>query len=256
MNLRSNKMKKSAAFVAVRNERKRDSQGNLNLDPFWTKPYAGRALIREVLERPTLSLPFDRSMNFIEPSCGEGHLAEAVKPYFGGGCVSAIDIEDYGYEGQTEKRDFLIPVESPPQADWIIMNPPFTRAEAFLECAIDQGYARKGIAAILRLSFAEGARRFFELFEREPYVCAVFAKRTDMEKLRVRRRNPNGGQICYGWWVWNLETPTARDECRLIRINPRAQEWYERYGDYPEDKERGDLFEGTEIACLDEGDVR
>src|SRR5262249_15486403 len=76
------------AIMASRKEPK-DS-----LDPFWTPPWATRALVERVL--PVLGIaPSDLAgMSAWEHACGEGHMAEPLAEYFGR--VIASDVHNYG----------------------------------------------------------------------------------------------------------------------------------------------------------------
>ena len=67
------------------------------LDDFPTPPWATRALVEHVLDKPALA-----SMSCLEPACGRGHVAMTLAECFGS--VSSSDVFDYGF---SEVADFL-----------------------------------------------------------------------------------------------------------------------------------------------------
>lgn len=173
------------------------------LDPYWTPPWAGRALFARVL--PALGIRGLASL--WEPACGAGHLAEVAREYVP--VVHASDIADYGYG---EVADFLAcgPAEAP-IADWIVTNPPFSRALDFALHALD--LAGEGVALFVRSQWAaEGAERYRRLFAPHPPTCiAFFAERVP---LAYRRWDPDiSTATAYCWLVWQRARP------------PRAPMW-------------------------------
>src|SRR5271166_7146020 len=102
----------SRTIMASRREPKRSRQ------MFPTPPWATRALMECVL--PHLGIDPYRLGSVWEPACGEGHMAEVLKEYFGAVYVS--DKYKYGYESL--RTDFLR-CEWPVDADWLVTNPPF-----------------------------------------------------------------------------------------------------------------------------------
>lgn len=195
-----------------------------SFDPYATPRFASRILHRLVLTRPTLSLPYNERMNMIEPSCGNGQIVEALTPFFHS--VIAHDVIDWGYKGMSERRDFMIKGRKNPSADWLITNPPYSILDDFMENALTEGYARKGVAMILRLATAEGQKRYKKIWSKyPPAVCAVFSKRVLMKEFGFIEgggvaEEIKGGQskIAYAWWVWDMENPTPKDDSRMIWI--------------------------------------
>lgn len=97
----------------------------------------------------------------LEPSCGEGHISEALKTY--GYDVTSRDLVDRGYGGVA---NFL----SADNTEWhgdIVTNPPYKYAKEFVEKALQIIPIGHKVAMFLKLTFLEGkARR--ELFETAP----------------------------------------------------------------------------------------
>lgn len=173
-----------------------------SLDFFPTPPWATRALLDCVI-RDACGIAW-------EPAAGAGHMAEVLRERFE--VVHASDVFDYGrgyavgsFVGAGPDR------AAPPQrADWIVTNPPFNLALEFAERAIED--ARRGVALLVRSTWAEGGARYARLFrDRPPAIVAQFAERVPMVKGRW---DPKASTATgYAWFVWDraasLAGPTA-----------------------------------------------
>jgi hypothetical protein len=85
-----------------------------SLDDFPTPPWATRALVEHVLDKPALA-----SMSCLEPACGRGHMSVTLAECFGS--VTSSDVFDYGFG---EAADFLTTEYQDDSFDWAITNPP------------------------------------------------------------------------------------------------------------------------------------
>lgn len=120
------------------------------LEAWQTAPWAAAAILKaELLTRRVL-----------DPCVGTGTLAEAAtaERYE----VFSTDIQNWGYPGQDADADFLAPDYALPPG-WagddftVFMNPPFSKACAFVDKARELG-ARKTIC-FQRYAFYEGGDR-------------------------------------------------------------------------------------------------
>lgn len=206
-----------------------------SLDYFPTPPFATRALC-EFLSRGAPSLPLD-DMRVWEPACGEMHMAKPLGEYFGD--VRASDVHRYG---DHEVMDFLFFGDREPATDWIITNPPFKLADAFIKTALT--VAKGGVAMLLRGAFLEGQDRYAQLFSTTPpdYVLQ-FVERVAMLEGRLVRigeidpfAEKPGTKVStatsYCWFVW-LGGGTEWRDTRLRWIAP-CRHRLEQPGDYPE----------------------
>lgn len=187
-----------------------------SLDFFPTPAWATRALCEVLIDRlGELRGPV------WEPACGDGSMARPLGEYFS--TVHASDVHEYGFG---EVRDFLIPMEGEPDANWIITNPPFRLAEQFVERALSVAWT--GCAMLVRTSFLEGVGRHERLFRsRPPAYVLQFAERVPMFKGRL---DPTGSTATsYCWIVWVSGYPGT--EMHWIAPCRRS---LERPGDYPE----------------------
>jgi hypothetical protein len=167
-----------------------------SLDFFPTPPWATRALLTHVWARlgnPAYTTAW-------EPACGEGHISEVLREYFGSDRVVATDIFDYGHG--PGGNDFLNPATIIPgrERDWIITNPPFgEKSEAFVLRAVE--LAQVGVAMFVRLQWLETIGRYERIFrDKPPTLIAFFAERVNLCKGRW---DPDGGTAtAYIWLVW------------------------------------------------------
>jgi hypothetical protein len=190
------------------------------LDFFPTPPWATRALLEHV--RCQWS---DASV--WEPAAGEGHMAEVLRE----SCwrVHASDIHDYGRGYAIGDFTGGLPrAECPFRPDWVITNPPFNEAQAFLDRAL--GEARDGVAMLLRLVWLEGGDRWRGVFRaRRPASIHVFAERVPMAKGRW---DPDGSTAtAYAWFVWRCNGTNLTE---LTWIPPGQREALTR----PDDRRR------------------
>lgn len=130
-----------------------------------------------------------------EPACGEGHMAVALSEYFP--IVHASDIHDHGYG---DVRDFLLSEDHPADVDWVVSNPPFEHAAAFIEKGMH--VARRGVAMLLRIAFLEGTERYPLLYEgnNRLAVVAVFSERLPMV---LGCYDPDASSaVCMAWFFF------------------------------------------------------
>tara|TARA_R110002020_G_scaffold185004_3_gene382484 strand:+ start:1408 stop:2232 length:825 start_codon:yes stop_codon:yes gene_type:complete len=173
-----------------------------SLDFFPTPPWATRALFVFVLGRRG----FER-LTVEEPCCGEGHMAYALKDFFGE--VRSSDVFPYGFG---DVRDYLEPaawqgVDTP---DWTVMNPPFAeKSLAFMAQALAR--SRVGVAAFVRSTQTEGIRRYEQIFSRfRPAIIAQFVERVPLHRGRWI---PDGDTMtAYCWIVWRIDQPATRTD--------------------------------------------
>lgn len=137
----------------------------------------------------------------------EGFDRRIWEPCVGLGHISGV-LEKHGYEVRksdiidrigNEELDFLSCAE-----EWdgdIVTNPPYSKAQRFVEKALDCVEEGRKVAMLLKLTFLEGQERR-KLFERTPPSRIwVFSKRVSCAKNGDFERYGNGA-VCYAWFVW------------------------------------------------------
>ena len=174
-------------------------------DDFPTPPWATRALLKHVISGQDLG-----NMSCLEPACGRGYMSRPLSEQFGQ--VVSADMIDYGFG---EVRDFLTYPYLAGSHDWVITNPPFNRAQDFIDRAMS--IAKCGVAILARTVFLESIGRYEGLFKNNPPTYfAQFTERVPMVKGRLDQKASTA--TGYGWFVWVKED--VRDVTRLVWIPP------------------------------------
>jgi len=147
-------------------------------------------------------LPLEAGDTALEPSAGGGAFVDALEAH--GAVVEAVDIEPAPREprlfgpppASIVRGDFLAgwTPDSPPR--WVIGNPPYREAEAFVRRSLD--VTGRHVVFLLRLAFLEGALR------------AALWRETPLRKVWVLTERPSftgGGtdSAAYGWFWWDRE---------------------------------------------------
>ena len=138
--------------------------------------------------------------NILENSCGEGHIAKALKEHYPNNKIIATDKVYRGYgEGNL---DFLA-IDYPyiNDIDTIIMNPPFKYIEGFVNKSLR--IAKKKVILFARMQFLESQTRYENIFEQHKpnriyiYVDRVAcAKNGDFEQAL-------SSNMAFAWFVWD-----------------------------------------------------
>jgi len=186
-----------AASRAVMAQRHEPSD---SLDFFPTPPWATRALCVHVFAHLALQ-PLMERCAFCDPACGEGHMVEVLREFFGGGGWGS-DIFDYGHGYPV--ADFLgtgTLFGAPGDGIWphfIVTNPPFKPSADFALRAL---MLAPVVALLLRTVWVEGGERYHALFrDCPPTLFAPFVERVPIVKGRW---DPEAGTAtAYAWFVW------------------------------------------------------
>lgn len=162
------------------------------LDFFPTPPWGARAVC-EIIQRFE-PVPLTQ-LHAHEPACGEGHIAEPLREYFG--CVSAADINDYGKGYLT--GDFLAS-DVRGGCDWIVTNPPFLKAAEFVRVGLQN--ARRGVAILARATFLESASRYEMLFA-SPECLTVYSPFCERIAMQLGSWDPKlSSATAYAWFIF------------------------------------------------------
>jgi hypothetical protein len=184
------------AFVSSTAVMQRRVEPPDSLEFFPTPPWATRAWAHHVL--PWLD---DREgLTAWDPCCGEGHMALALADYFAE--VEASDIFSYGFGAVGDFLHHAVDY----QTDWIVFNPPFSLAIEFVLTALEK--ARRGVAVLARVAFAEGEERYRKLFAvRPPTRIAYYVERVPMHAGRWVIDGSSA--TAYAWFCWKKDAVPA-----------------------------------------------
>ena len=194
------------------------------LQLFPTPPWATRAPIEQELLLRGWVAP---GMTAWDPCCGLGHMAIPLGEYFEQ--VFASDVHDWGY-GDRHGLDFTFATAADLpfiSVDWIIANPPFTLAEAFLEKALS--LASVGVAMFVRLQWLEGGDRYWKVWSgpNRAHLIMPFAERVAC--IEGVWDPEASSATAYMWVVWMKDAP--RPFWPICHIRPGATRRYSRLAD-------------------------
>jgi len=127
-----------------------------------------------------------------ENSCGDGSICHVLTA----DVYTDVLATDLVYRGYGEgDHDFLT---SELTADNVVMNPPFSLAQEFIEKSLAVTTGK--VAMLGKLQFLESGRRKI-MFESTPLKTVyVFSKRVTM--TRDGKKMKNSGMIAFAWFVW------------------------------------------------------
>lgn len=152
-----------------------------------TPPWGTRALIEHIL-RPRWNIGVSTCL---EPASGAGRMASTLAEYFH--VVHAVDIR--------RGDDFLLSDRPSRSIDWVISNPPFSKAEEFIHRGLV--VSRVGVAMFCRSVFMETTGRYNRLFKiYPPAFIAQFSERIALVKGRLDRDASTA--TAYAWFIWDI----------------------------------------------------
>lgn len=196
-------------------------EGKDSLDDFPTPPWATRALIEHVIGPECV-----RDLICWEPAANRGYMARPLQEYFK--YVMESDIHDYGDHNVVNFLNTEID-KSNSTINWVITNPPFNKAQQFIEKA--NTVARDGVAMLVRTSFLEGIMRHQTLFMKNPPdIVAQFAERVPMVRGRCDPKASTATSYC--WLVWFIDSLTDIEKTTVLQWIPPCRKTLERGGDY------------------------
>lgn len=201
------------------------------VDDYPTQPWGARAWCEHVEGPPATCL---RGRVIWEPCANRGFMVKGLKDY--SDHVFGSDIFDYAphYPDRNFPTfplyNFLdlqsgqiggagLPKFLPGQPDWIVFNPPFSRAEEFIQVALE--HARIGVAALCRLAITETVGRYKTLFgaiEPERWAWSQFVERLPLAEGKCTRDQKT--MTAYGWLTIWQEPQDPRIILRRRHIPP------------------------------------
>lgn len=172
------------------------TRGRVDNDYYATPPIATNMLLDNFDVRLT-------GNNFLEPCCGGGHIANAIKEYYCDVSIDCMDLVDRGYKN-TKIQDFL---EYKPDKEWdaIVTNPPYSLASEFIMKSMECLKCGGVLAMFLKVQFLEGQGRKVLFDKYPPKYVYVFRKRIgpwrNGEEFDENGK-PWASTMCFAWFVW------------------------------------------------------
>lgn len=157
-----------------------NNSGKRNKNDFYQTPYS---LTRLFLN--TGIVP--KEATILEPACGEGAISHVLNEYHYS--HTAYDIE-YDFLTETQKHD------------WIITNPPYSKA---LEFILKAKEVSDNFAFLLPLSYLHGVERFNKIYSDEQYPLNsvyIFTRYPLLEQTVREDGQHKTGMMVYAWFVF------------------------------------------------------
>lgn len=149
----------------------------------------------------------------IDPCAGTGIIGKLVRA--AGSYTLEIDIHDYGCQTLDMVRDFFSEPTPLIEGNTVMMNPPFSLAQRFVESAFEQG-ARK-VICFQRFAWweSDGRRSFWQKYPpNRIYICGDRAHcwRHDIPEQHrkyhpVTGKKRSGTPTAHAWFVWERGHP-------------------------------------------------
>lgn len=187
-----------------------------NADDFYATPsWVTRAIL------PYLPL----AGSVLEPCAGDGAIVrELIAGGVNGDCIDAIELDPARAKEIPSAVDVVVGDALSEEGDalWdaphglVIMNPPFTLAQRFVETALAAQRPHRGTtAALLRLAFLEGQGRadFHAAYPSDVYVLP----RRPSFYSRPEGRKGSTDSSAYAWFVWS---PGGGGRWRVLDCEP------------------------------------
>lgn len=168
-----------------------------------------------------------------DPSAGSGRtmvtFAEEGFPVFLSDIVNRVDPALFdGDPPAFFMADFLDQQEAPAACS-IVHNPPYSYIDGIAEAFIRQALklATRRVCAVLPLKW-EGSQGRYQLFAQDhpPQAILTLTQRPSMPPgdmipaLEAEGKAFKGGTVDYGWYIWNVQEPTAPEQTRIIWLPP------------------------------------
>ncbi len=157
------------------------------------------------------------SIKILEPACGNGAIINVLdNNNFTN--ITAYDLYSNASRNSLCKKDFL---EEKENFDYIITNPPFSKAEQFIQKAKD--ICTNKFAFLLPLNYLHGQKRYEKNIFTDyifPLVRVHIFTRYILfgEELRNDGKY-NTGMISYAWFVWKRDSKQTHTEIKWINNN-------------------------------------
>lgn len=136
---------------------------------------------------------------FLEPACGEGHLAKVLAERFPHAEIKSTDLIDRGFG--IGGIDFI--TGDFEQVEVVITNPPFKLAKEFVEKSLK--VATKQVVMFAKLQFLETEARAKLFKDTQLKYVYVHSKRVSPmrngEPLNEQGK-PWSSAMCFAWFVW------------------------------------------------------
>lgn len=131
-----------------------------------------------------------------ESACGEGHLSRVLENH--GYQVFSSDLVDRGFG---KVQDFLNYENQNKLSVDILTNPPYNKAQEFVEKALDVIQDGYYVVMFLKIQFLEGKERR-KLFDKYPPKYVYVNSARQICYLNGDMSKKMSSATCYCWYIW------------------------------------------------------
>lgn len=136
-----------------------------------------------------------------EPCCGQGHLVEAMLPYFKNSIIASTDLIDRGYGlGGVNFLNCNLDIK----ADLIITNPPFSLVNDFIKVGLER--TNRYLVYLCKIQMLETVGRK-EILENSPLKYIYVHSKRQATWKDGKELDPKGKKwattMCLAWFVWD-----------------------------------------------------
>lgn len=165
-------------------------------------------------------------MTILEPAAGGGHMVQGILDYLNNKKQTAkvigtdvrmrdVLITAAPFMNAGDKYDFLADNYPISQADYVIMNPPYSAIIPFVLRGLE--IAQKGLLLLARVQFLEGKERYDIILKNNPPSdIYIYVDRIKCYKNGDFSQTESSAQ-CYAWFYWDKETTTTETHTHWIR---------------------------------------
>ena len=157
---------------------------NRNLNDFYNTPYSMTEHLLRVEQ-------FDKRLSVCEPATGNDGITRVLQKHWNPSRITAYDRE----------RDFFTDTDD---YDYIITNPPFSKAIEFIHHA--QQRAKTKFCLLLPLNYLHGKQRHEQVYKDNPYGLSkvyVFTRSLLMSDEPLREDGKTkSGMLVFAWYVF------------------------------------------------------
>ena len=209
----------SHAVMMRKHDRAKDK-----LEFFPTPPWATRLFLSTVTHDGSVGTLKYASVG--EVCCGEGHMSRVISEFCPN--VQSSDVFDYGFGEVHDFADYEPLKHNAYHWDWIITNPPFSRAEEIVSHGLR--LVEKGVMILVRSTFTETIGRYERLFMTlPPTYIYQYSERVPMVEGRVLKSASTA--TAYFWLIWAKSHMLVHKDTRFRWLAPGRKN-YERESDY------------------------
>ena len=137
----------------------------------------------------------------LEPSCGQGHMAEVIKQLYPNAEITSTDLIDRGY-GQGGIN--FLTHNYGKTFDTVITNPPFSLANEFIEKGLE--VSDRLVIMLCKIQLLEGVKRK-DMFKNTPLKYVYVHTTRQATWKEGQPLDPKGKKwattMCMAWFVWD-----------------------------------------------------